>query len=116
MADCKWHSSGDARARAADMMAGVDWSMGKKALRGMSPASTKLHTPASVLDSHQELYQAYLNKIIQSAQKTHGHHILKFEGEKGASINFKLLLEVRQPTIPAITTMLTQLPSTQWQA
>lgn len=103
MADYKWHSSRDVCGRMADMMEGVDWSQGKKASLAMSSASAKLQTPISVLDNHQELYQAYLNKIIQSAQKSQDEHVLKFEGEKGANINFKLLLEVSwlpNPTNP----------------
>ncbi|KAF2173534.1 hypothetical protein M409DRAFT_48496 [Zasmidium cellare ATCC 36951] len=87
------HSSGDVCARTSETMEGVDLVKGKKWPQSMSSTSTKLQTPHHVLDTHQELYQAYLNKIIQSAQKSHGEQLLKFEGEKGASINFKLLLE-----------------------
>ncbi|KAK4497884.1 hypothetical protein PRZ48_010539 [Zasmidium cellare] len=103
MTEWKRHSSGDVCVRTSHKMEGVDWAKGGKWPQSMSPTSTMLQTPHHVLDTHQELYQAYLNKIIQSAQKSHGEQLLKFEGEKGASINFKLLLEVSWPLSPTMT-------------
>lgn len=99
----KRQNGSDVCAHTSKVMEGIDWAMGRKCSEMMSSTPFKLQTPHDVLDNHQELYQAYLNKIIQSAQHSHGDQLLKFEGEKGASINFKLLLEVSWPPNPTMT-------------